>query len=76
MDSQKWNLISAVVLALGFAAQWGIMSNRVGNVETNTLEMKRGIERNSDTGQSIRKDVAEIKTMIESHLAAHRGLDR
>lgn len=74
MDSKLWNLISAAVLLIGFAIQWGTFSNRVSNLERDSEYMLRLIERNAQNSKEIKDLTADIKTMIQSHLSAHQGL--
>ena len=74
MDSKTWNLISAALLILGFAVQWGTFANRITNMETQADRMIRMIEKNASTGEAIKDSTADIKTLIKSHLSAHDGL--
>lgn len=74
MDSKLWNLISAAVLLIGFAIQWGTFSSRVSNLERDSEYMLRLIERNAENSREIKELTGDIKALIQSHLAAHQGL--
>ena len=74
MDSKTWNLISAALLILGFAVQWGAFANRISTMESSSERMLKIIDKNASTNQDIKESLGEVKVLIKSHLSAHEGL--